>query len=256
MWKRKRSREAPANDPTLVAESLQRLEAENRRLLTEFDAMQHHFGGLARSIWRVQEDERRRLAHELHDDVGQNLTALRQRLERLPPSPDREDALALASQVLDDVRELSRLLRPPILDQLGLAAALQWLSRRIGESAEIRVSVEVGDLEEVALSDDAQILLFRVAQEALTNATRHGRAPTASVRASRTGDRIELEIRDDGQGFDPGQLESDPERLGIGLTGMRDRVRLFGGDLAIRSRPGRGTTVHVGINVPASGDTA
>lgn len=167
MWKPKPTdAERPDADLGELSRQAGRLAAENNRLLEEFDRMHRHFSGLARSVWRVQEDERRRLARDLHDGVGQNLTALRHRLERLPESPDREVVLHLVGHILEDVREMSRLLRPPVLDDLGLAAALQWLGRRMRESSDLNIEVSTGALEDFDLESDVETLLFRVVQEA------------------------------------------------------------------------------------------
>lgn len=250
MWKSKQTRPQESNLSGL-AHKVNQLAAENKRMLEELGQMQQHFSGLARSVWRVQEDERRRLARELHDGVGQSLTALRHRLERMPASPDRDSNVVLVGQILEDVRELSRLLRPPVLDDLGLIPALQWLGRRVRESAGLPVEVEAGALEDLALDPELETLLFRVVQEALHNAVRHADASSAWVSAARAGNRIEVSIRDNGRGFDPETLSRDPEHAGVGLSGMRDRVKLFDGDMAIRSAMDRGTTITVGLPLAA-----
>ncbi|MFW5927534.1 MAG: sensor histidine kinase [Wenzhouxiangella sp.] len=254
MWKSKSTSETQP-DVAALAHKVDRLSADNHRLVEEFDNIQRHFSSLARSVWRVQEDERRKLARELHDGVGQSLTALRFQLERLPESTDRENAIELVGQILDDVRELSRLLRPPVLDDLGLAAALKWLARRMRESSGLPIVAEVDALDEMTLDDDAETLLFRVVQESLHNTVRHAGASRARLQASRAGNRIEIRISDDGSGFDVARLDDHPERAGVGLAGMRDRVRIFGGDLAIRSAPDRGTTITVGLPVDTITDS-
>lgn len=246
MWKIK-STDRPTSDMTELSEKVSRLVAENNRLAEEFTGMQQHFRSLARSVWRVQEDERKKLARELHDGVGQNLTALRYMLEKLPEFDDRNSAVTLVGAILEDVREMSRLLRPPVLDDLGLAPALQWLGRRVRDSSALEVVIEVDALEDLELDDDAETLLFRVVQEALHNAVRHSQADVARVSAARAGNRLEIRISDDGDGFDPAALQNNPERAGTGLAGMNDRVGIFGGDLALRSQPGKGTTIIAGL---------
>jgi signal transduction histidine kinase len=216
------------------------LEDDNARLLESLGGIQQRFRRLARAVWRVQEDERRRLARDLHDDLGQTLTALRHRLERLPPGESREAALELAAQALDDVRELSRLLRPPVLDDLGLSAGLNWLGRRVRENSGLPVRVSAS--LDVPLDPETETLLFRIAQEALTNAVRHADATRVNLSLCRVADRLELRVHDNGKGFEPSVLE-DTGETGVGLAGMRDRVALFGGELVISSAEGRGTTV-------------
>jgi two-component system, NarL family, sensor kinase len=247
MWKSARPKSTNESDQR--AARIQHLAAENERMLSELGAMQGRFRGLARSVWRVQEDERRKLARELHDGVGQNLTALRHLLERLPPGEDRDHCSELLVQILDDVRELSRLLRPPILDDLGLGPALVWLARRVRESSELLVEVDCPELDPSTLSPELSTLVFRLAQEALHNTVRHALASRAHIRVNQAGNRLEIEIRDDGVGFDPEQLKLDPERCGVGIAGMRDRVELLGGDFSLRSAPDRGTIIQAGLTM-------
>lgn len=239
-------------DPHLarITRRFRELGRENERMFAELSEMQRRFRGMARAVWRVQEDERRRLARELHDGVGQTLTALRHRLDRLPETPERAQALELLQSSLEDVREMSRLLRPPVLDDLGLAAALNWLIRRVRSDSDLDITLEVGALEETGrLDPELETLVFRIVQEALNNIVRHAEAGRAGVRLFKTGDRLQLRINDDGHGFDPSAVEANAEQRGIGLAGMRDRVALFGGEVAINSAPGRGATIHATLPV-------
>lgn len=211
------------------------LRDENTRLFAELDAIQARFKRMTLRMWEIQEDERRRLARELHDELGQVLTALLHRLEQ-PGEDARIAAVTLARGALEDVRELSRLLRPPVLDDLGLAPALQWLGRRTrdGTGIDVVVAAEVLD----ALPPAIETLLFRIAQEAVTNAVKHASPSRIDLRLTRVGDRVELRIRDDGVGFDAATVER-----GIGTSGMQERVASFDGSLAVVSTPDRGTTV-------------
>lgn len=228
------------------------LQARYRELLQRLEANDGEFRRLGRAVWRVQEDERRRLARELHDGVGQNLTALKHRLalmgSALPPGAEGlraqlEAAIALCSATLEDTRALSRLLRPPILDDLGLEAALRWLARSIGEAGGPEVELDVGPLP--ALDDDLQTLLFRVAQEALNNTAKHAQARSARLRLAARARVLELSVEDDGDGCDPAlALRAG----GSGLGGMRERLRFYGGRLELRSAPGSGT--HLSATVP------
>ncbi|MEX0900530.1 MAG: sensor histidine kinase [Gammaproteobacteria bacterium] len=214
---------------------LEGLRAENTRLFADLAAMQARFQRITLRMWEIQEDERRRLARELHDELGQVLTTLLHRLDQ-PGEEARLAAVGLARGALEDVRELSRLLRPPVLDDLGLGPALHWLGRRTREQTGIDVVVVAQALD--ALPQAIETLFFRIAQEAVTNAVKHATPSRVELRLNRIGDRVELRVRDDGVGFDPSTIER-----GIGLSGMQDRVTSFDGSLAVVSTPGRGTTV-------------
>ncbi|MCD9032135.1 sensor histidine kinase [Luteimonas sp. Y-2-2-4F] len=222
-----------------------------RRLLARLEANEDEFRRLGRSVWRVQEEERRRLARELHDGVGQNLTALKHRLSllgaELTPAQAAlrarvDEAVALCAQTLEDTRQLSRLLRPPILDDLGLEAALRWLARSVGEAGALPVELSLPPLEPPG--DEVGTLLFRIAQEALTNVLKHSGARRASLSLRERGGCLELRIEDDGRGCDPGRAAGAG---GSGLAGMRERVRLYGGRFEFRSRPGHGTLVRATV---------
>lgn len=237
--------------PPLDPQSLHELQLRYQRLLERLEANEREFRRLGRAVWRVQEDERWRLARELHDGLGQNLTALKHRLERiattLPESQRAEltDAVALCGEALDDTRQLSRLLRPPILDDLGLEAALRWLARSIGESGGPQVELEIEPLP--PLDGELQTLLFRVAQEALNNAAKHARARSVLLRLVARGGLLQLQVADDGRGCDP---ERALRAGGSGLLGMRERLRLYDGRLELHSVPGEGTRVRAVLPLP------
>lgn len=227
------------------------LQAQYRQLLRRIEANESEFLRLGRSVWRVQEDERRRLARELHDGIGQNLTALKHRLalvgSSLGPDDDAlrsrlEAAIALCSVTLEDTRNLSRMLRPPILDDLGLEQALRWLARSMAEAGGPQTAVEIESLP--ALDGDQQTLLFRVAQEALNNVVKHARARNATVRLRSHGGQLQLQVEDDGCGCD---ADSAARSGGSGLGGMRERLRLYGGRFQLQSTPGDGTRVLVSL---------
>jgi len=220
------------------------LRALYRDLLQRLQRNEREFRRLGRAVWRVQEDERRRIARELHDGVGQNLTALKLRLHELQSAlaPDQTalhdgltQALALCGDTLEDTRELSRLLRPPILDDLGLASALRWLARSHDGRGGARVELELGELPE--LDGELQTLLFRTAQEALANTSRHANAQQIRLSLQRQGEELRLQVHDDGCGCDPAAALASG---GNGLSGMRERLRLYGGRLDLDSAPGQG----------------
>jgi len=220
------------------------LRALYRDLLQRLQRNEREFRRLGRAVWRVQEDERRRIARDLHDGVGQNLTALKLRLHELQSQLDPAQAalhdglaqaLALCGDTLEDTRELSRLLRPPILDDLGLASALRWLARSHDGRGGARVELELGELPD--LDGELQTLLFRTAQEALANASRHAQAQRIRLSLQRSGEELCLEVRDDGRGCDPAAAMASG---GNGLSGMRERLRLYGGRLDLSSAPDAG----------------
>ncbi|HET8819023.1 MAG TPA: sensor histidine kinase [Xanthomonadaceae bacterium] len=227
--------------------SLETISAQYARLLQRLEANEREFRRLGRAVWRVQEDERRRLARELHDGLGQNLTALKHRLSQLATEVDDDArrkldaAIALCAETLEDTRHLSRLLRPPILDDLGLVAALRWLARTQAESAGIDVTAEI--VEPLPPVDsDLQTLLFRVAQEALTNVARHSGARSALLRLVARDGALRLQVADDGRGCDPAAAQAAG---GSGLGGMRERLRLYDGRLEVHSVPGEGLRLRV-----------
>lgn len=244
-------KEAAASDPMHdIVDSVRRITRENERLFARLIEGERRFRGLAKAVWKVQEDERRRLARELHDGLGQTLTALTNQLERLQRSSGLPgdlaaglaDSVEMARLALNDTRELSRLLRPPVLDDLGLGAALSWLARNLEQRTDLRVELEVEGIEE-RLDPELETLVFRLVQESLTNVLRHSGARQASVSVSRSAGLLELRIADRGRGFDAHDAFVGSEAAGSGLRGMRDRLELFGGRLELSSAPGEGTVV-------------
>lgn len=223
------------------------LRQQYQDLLDRLQRNEREFRRLGRAVWRVQEDERRRLARELHDGVGQNLTALKHRLAAIaqtlpaddPLRAELDGAIGLCGDTLEDTRHLSRLLRPPILDDLGLEAAVRALARSLAQASGLDIGVDIPPLP--PLDSDLQTLVFRVAQEALSNAVRHAQASSVLVRIVASGGLLQLQVADDGRGCDP---EAALTSGGSGLGGMRERLRLYDGRLELRSAPGEGTRVR------------
>jgi len=150
-----------------------------------------------------------------------------------------DGAIALCGDTLEDTRHLSRLLRPPILDDLGLEPAVRALARGLAQASGLDITVDVPPLP--ALDSDLQTLVFRVAQEALSNAVRHAQASSVLVRLVASGGLLQLQVADDGRGCDPATALASG---GSGLGGMRERLRLYDGQLELRSAPGAGTRVR------------
>ena len=249
------------NRAALVAE-LNDLRGEQRRLFERIAANERHFRGLARSVMRVQEEERRRFARELHDGIGQNLTALKHRLQRMQEPaglhPEWDHALAQALQIcvdtLEDTRSLSRMLRPQILDDLGLESALRWLARSSGDAGKFEVEVEIDTLPE-ALDPDIATLVFRVAQEFFANTIKHARAGRVLLRVRVREGYLQLLLVDDGVGTDAAlALESNRASRSSGISGMRERAEMFGAELRFISAPGEGTQIR--MLVPLQRDDA
>ncbi len=198
----------------------------------------------SRTALTAQEAERVRIARELHDEVGQSLTAAVLRAEQAAAAPDEPAKEALTSiaavlhDSLDEVRRISRELRPEALDDLGLVNALIALCSRIDEQGTLAVRRDLAtDLP--ALSPETELVIYRVAQEALTNTLRHADANTAHL-SLRADDELTLTVSDDGSG-----LPADGSREGVGIAGMQERALLIGGRLAIESKSGEGTVVRL-----------
>lgn len=229
-------------------------EHERGRALEAGEALRR----LSQEVVRAQEEERRAISRELHDEVGQTLTALRLELggvERLRLGPEDQlrqrlaDAKSLAEAALQSVRDLAMGLRPSMLDDLGLEPALAWqtreFSRHTGIPAELTCDPDLG-----ALPERVRTCLYRVAQEALTNCARHARARTVGVSVRRQGGWATLVVADDGVGFDP----EDGRGRGLGLLGIEERVRELGGRVSISSRLYLGTRLQV--EIPLRGQEA
>jgi two-component system sensor histidine kinase UhpB len=246
----------PAEGASLaeIARRVEQIRARNDRLVEQLFEGERRFRSLAKAVWMVQEEERRRLARELHDGIGQTLTALVNQLKRTPrPGGDVAEPLQIAEVALRDVRELSRLLRPPVLDDLGLKAALHWLARTLREHGGLAVSVDWRGPED-RLGPEHETLVFRIAQEALNNVLKHSGRNDARMTAERHADRFELEIADEGRGFDAAAaLSPTVGSAGFGLRGIRDRVEMFSGRFVVESAPDRGSRLRIVVPLAADG---
>ncbi|HEX4873037.1 MAG TPA: sensor histidine kinase [Nevskiaceae bacterium] len=249
-----------------VLRQVRELTEDNQRLFQSVVKSEKRFRTLAKAVWRIQEEERRRLARELHDGIGQTLTALANQLQRIADDARAQenlglehrltDALDITRGALHDTRELSRLLRPTLLDDLGLPAALGWLARTLGERTGIKIELH-SNLGEQRLPADIETLVFRITQEALTNVIRHSRAQEAQILLTHAAGLLRLRVRDHGQGFEPAELNT-PDRGAShsGLRGMRDRAELFGGRIDISSAPNEGTTVQLTLPLESAEEPA
>jgi two-component system sensor histidine kinase UhpB len=226
-------------------EEVDRLSATFKRLLERIESERRRSGRL---VLRAQEEERKRVARDLHDEVNQALTAILLRLQALmqdAPSPALERELSqlkrLVNQAMEELLQLARQLRPTALDDHGLQTALEGQVRRFGDQHGIEAMLRT-EGESDTIGDDQQLVVYRVAQEALANVARHAEATEVQVDLFANGHGVDLRVSDNGRGFD-----STLPPSGLGLNGMAERARLVGGELNVYSSAGRGTivTLHV-----------
>ena len=235
----------------------ERGESEVSELATTFNEMlarlERERRDATRRVLAAQEGERLRIAQELHDEVGQTLTAVLLQLGRSArhAGPELEAQLLETQETarasLEDVRRISRELRPEALDDLGLASALVALTERFSQSAGLHVSRLI-DRELPPLSEEAELVIYRVAQEALTNVARHAETDRAELALTSMNGDLVLSVTDEGCGFDPHHAE------GGGLRGMRERAVLVGAQLAISRRHAGGTEVRLNVPVREDGE--
>src|SRR5215469_5289349 len=249
-----------------LSQALTRLEAE----MTFREQTEEQLRRLSLRVMTLRDEERRRIARELHDTCGQTLAAMKmslaliQQLDKTRPELQVlvDDLNALADEALQEVRTTSYLLHPPLLDEAGIACAARWFLEGFSSRSGIEVQVDIPQKMERP-DRNCELVLFRVLQESLTNVHRHSAASAASVRMQRDRDNIQLEIHDNGKGIPQDCLHSlynSSNRTGVGIAGMRERVRELGGHLEVRSA-GAGTSVHVTLPVshpahPATSDSA
>jgi len=234
-----------------------RLERQTRGRYRELALSRHELERLSSRLVDAQEEERRSISRELHDEVGQSLGALLVDLGRLSTNLPADGAeirerldhmKSLAERTVGTVRDIALLLRPSMLDDLGLVAALEWQGREVSRRSQMEVAVESANVSD-ALPDEYKICVYRLVQEALSNAVRHSRARNAKVRVDGRASGIAVEVSDDGQGFDPQRTR------GLGILGMEERVKRLGGQLTVKSAPGRGTVVRAELPLPVPAGT-
>ena len=232
---------------------------DNVRLYQVVQDREAQLEGLVRKLVNAQEDERKRIARELHDDTGQKLTALGMGLAALEAAlaaeePARADALLrnlrqMSDQAITELRNIMANLRPAQLDDLGLGPALRWYVKQY-QTANPKIQVEL-TIEKLPnrLPPEHETVLFRVAQEALTNVQRHAGATLATIKLWQDDGVVRLRVEDDGRGFDPRQPPRHEPGSGLGLPGMRERVGLVDGRLEIDSALGEGTCILVELPI-------
>ena len=241
-----------------LAAAFNAMTAELARSQTELGRKEEMRARLLEQVITAQEDERKRIARELHDETSQALTSLMVGLKVLEQRPDLvedkealADLRALTAKTLDAVHDLSLQLRPSVLDDLGLVPALERLVTEFGRTHGIPVALETNLRTGGRLPPAMETTLYRIGQEALTNVARHASASLASLVLERRAGVVTLILEDDGQGFDVANpLTGGRDGRSLGIFGMRERATLLGGTLTIESTPGAGTTVFVEIPLP------
>lgn len=229
------------------------------RDITERKKAEEHLRALSGRILQMQDEERRRIARDLHDSAGQILTALKMNLVPLAVRLGKDhtefarpviESIGLVDQLTNEIRTLSHLLHPPLLDEVGLPAALHWYVEAFAKRSQIKVDLDYPPNYE-RLSREAETVLFRIVQECLTNIHRHSGSQTASIRFKQSSAEIVCEVKDEGKGMPPEQAADLvlPGVVGIGLRGMQERVRQLGGSLKIDSN-GHGTTIMAMLPLP------
>jgi signal transduction histidine kinase len=208
-------------------------------------SVEWHAGELSRVSWHMlqsQEETARRFSHELHDELGQSLAAVRANLTSANASGRRGDCVALVDSAIANVRELSQLLRPVILDDFGLDASLRWLSEKFAERTGIRIHYQ--STFDGRLPDEVETHLFRIAQEAFTNVARHSGASEATIELTATPSAVTLTVEDNGRGL---TLDDQIYSPTIGMTGMRARARHTGGRFRTSKPPGGGLRIEIEV---------
>lgn len=243
----------------IAMDALQKRFAASQRIEEALRESEHrvrqHLGEmqvLSRRLMEAQETERRRVARELHDEIGQVLTAVKINLQSIQrsagpgePVPRLQESIEIVDRAMNQVRNLSLELRPAVLDDLGLAAAVRWyVDRQAGRAGLQAQTVVVPPTLDV--SPELATACFRIVQEALTNIIRHARARQVNVEIRQGEDSLEVTIQDDGSGFDlPSARRRAASGTSLGLIGMEERALLLRGRMAIRTAPGEGTRIHV-----------
>ena len=228
----------------VVVRHAQRLAVEADTRFKQLLAAREDLRRLSERLFKVQEEERRNLSRELHDDLGQAMSAILIELRNLESALARAevpwDGLASVRRMAEDnvakVRNMALLLRPAMLDELGLVPALRWHVREVVRRTGLKVKMVADELND-DLTDAHRTCIFRVVQEALNNSVKHSNAGEVRVVIHRDGDALSISVEDDGVGFDPSHNK------GLGLLGMMERVSGLGGQLHIKSQPGHGTVL-------------
>jgi signal transduction histidine kinase len=230
-----------------------RVFVELYRKTRELERLTADLRGISNHLIKMQDEEHRRIARELHDGLGQELAALKMTLTQIPryKSVDRKDQAAneaseIATRAIQQVRSMSHLLHPPLLDEVGLLSAVRWYLDGLTKRSGIATSLEIQPAEFPRLTRDLETAIFRVIQEALTNVFRHSGASKAWVMLSQQEHQVMVKVGDNGKGVGREIAEMRPGDVGIGLAGMRERAKELGGNLRL-TNTNPGTLVEIVI---------
>ena len=247
-----------------IRSTREELEAQVKQRTAQLDTANKDLRELTGHVLHLQDDERRRIARELHDSAGQSLAALAMNLSRVETEVKAQmerltdtvataaDSAALVNEITRDIRTISYLLHPPMLDEAGLGPALRWYIEGFAERSKIAVDLDLSD-EFGRLPQEFETAIFRVVQECLTNILRHSESRVATIRIRRSADDVRIEVRDKGKRISPEKLSemASSRTPGVGIRGMQERVRQLGGTLEIDSDGiGKGTIVTVQLQIP------
>jgi len=240
------------------------LERKVQQRTAELSRANENLRELSGRLQQLRDEERRHLARELHDSVGQMLAALSMNLAKVRTQADRLDPaatralienVAIVDQITKEIRTISHLLHPPLLDVAGLASAIRWYVDGFSERSKIKVNVEI-PADVSRLSNEMEITIIRLVQECLTNIHRHSGSETATIVIREEDHRVVVEIKDAGKGISlEKQLELSSDRTGVGFRGMRERLRQLGGNLDIQSDT-KGTSVKANLPIMPRSDAA
>src|ERR1700736_3817127 len=232
---------------------------ELHRRAQQLEALNVELRRLSNSLIATQDEERRRIARELHDSLGQELAAAKMAVDGIllgdhsTGSPSKlviADASAMIDRAIQQVRSISHLLHPPLLDEVGLLSALHWFLEGLAKRSGIQTFLDVQPPAFPRLAPELETAVFRIIQEALTNVFRHSGARKAWVKIAKKNDRIVVTVRDDGKGIAEQIAEFRPGSIGIGIGGMRQRAKEFGGELSLRNA-NPGTVVELTVPLTA-----
>jgi signal transduction histidine kinase len=236
------------------------LEERVKQRTMELDQANQSLRELTGRLLQLQDDERRRIARELHDSVGQmlaalamNLSAVNSDIERLTNTATSvSNSMNMVQEMTKEIRTISYLLHPPLLDEAGLDSALRWYIEGFAERSNIRVDLDFPE-DFGRLSRELETAIFRTVQECLTNIHRHSESLTAKIRLARKGPEVRVEVEDEGKGIPPDKHYevASPGTPGVGIRGMRERLRQLGGSLEIHSN-GRGTLVKARLPIASA----
>jgi len=230
--------------------------AELHRKTRQLEILNMELRSLSGRLIAMQDDERRRFARELHDGLGQELTAAKMAIDSIliqGPTEGNRQAIEQASSLVDgaiqQVRSVSHLLHPPLLDEIGLDAALSWYSEGLTKRSGIETSIEMEPTDFPRLTPSLETMVFRIIQEALTNVFRHSAAKKCWVSVAKKENQVRVTVRDDGKGITDEIAAFHPEKIGVGIGGIRQRIKEVGGVMTLRNAQPQGAILETVIPI-------